>query len=788
MGGFARAGRGGFGVSKTQYLRYLAHTIYVTPLIMGVASAYVFAMVPQMQEIYLGLVEDADYGRGLAGLAAVSLFSALLYAWNHTEVTGRIDAIYPDHADIYFDRRVFDVRDLKTAFLASLPFFGLLIGLAQVYRHVLDAADTGFKSDALKSLPGLPDAIIGAGAATLLTYFAMLAFFYQFRKRTKCQKAFLYLCYALALLLIALPIFASETVLMASRFAGPLASTAFVLIELAVGARLSLWLMRKLLRLILAAPSAMLMVMDWLPLRARQAAIVMLPLIAVALISAGIILSGNSRVEQQEDFSARAGADLAPTFQAWLAERKTGSGRYPVFVVAAQGGGIYAASTAAAFLATMQDHCPAFARHIFGISAVSGGSVGASLFNAAFAESIERGTNRKAAVDVEPGCDSFFARQGELTRRLRKITQDDHISPVLAYLTPDFLGGLVSGGLWVSRRADRALGCGDSGWSGRDQILERSFMRSFRQWGPSRTGPSGAACSSQKDRDDPLLRPFSAGWSEKGDVPALILNATWVETGYRVAFSPFALGPLGGGTLYSFDNLYKKPADPPLIQAAVISARFPVLMPPWTFKLDKGSRLTFVDGGYADSSGTATALQLYNRLKELGGDQADIYMIVLTDKSKSLTAAAVVEPVGLKPMESWLYDFISPVTTLLSVRDLQSRKAVTEARTQLRDKMIVVQLDQASFPLPLGWKLSGLSSDIIRLTIGDPSRCVTAADRSDTAVSIANRNSCELKRIVDLLSPKTVSSQTLFPKLAPVAAPAPAAAPPKTLNAWAPAQ
>ena len=144
-------------------------------------------------------------------------------------------------------------------------------------------------------------------------------------------------------------------------------------------------------------------------------------------------------------------SDLAATFHAWLAERKTGSSRYPVFVVAAQGGGIYAASTAGAFLATMQDHCPAFARHVFAISAVSGGSVGASLFNAAFADSIARGTNRKAPVDVEPGCDSLFAKPGELSRRLRAITQDDHISPVLAYLVPDFLGGLIPGRLRSKR-------------------------------------------------------------------------------------------------------------------------------------------------------------------------------------------------------------------------------------------------------------------------------------------------------------------------------------------------
>jgi hypothetical protein len=135
----------------------------------------------------------------------------------------------------------------------------------------------------------------------------------------------------------------------------------------------------------------------------------------------------------------------------------------------------------------------------------------------------------------------------------------------------------------------------------------------------------------------------------------------------------------------------------------------------------------------------------------------------------------------------WLYDFFSPVTTLLSVRDLQSRKAVTEARTELGEKMIVVQLDQKAFPLPLGWKLSGLSSDIIRLTIGDPERCAAGGDRGNTTLSIANRNSCELKRIVDLISPKTVTSQFLFAKPAAtvaiskpdVARPSPVAASPE---------
>ncbi len=758
----ARPASGRFSIFTSQYFRLLAHTVYLTPLILGFAAAYLFAAVPQMQEVYLGIVEDADYGRGIAGLAAVSLFSALLYAWNHVEVSSRIDTIYPDHADIHLDRRILDVRDFKTAFAASLPFFGLLLGLAQVYRHVLDA-EVGLPRGALRALSQLPGAIIAAAAITLLVYLALLVLFYRFRKGTRRQKQLLYLFYGLTVVLVAVPIITPDTTLIASRLAGPLASTAFVMIELAVAVRLLFWFLRRIFSFVMALPSWFLLVTDRLPLGLRQAALVMLPLVVVAAISTGIILGENDIDEPRlEATPAKAGGDIGPAFHAWLAERKSGSSRYPVFVVAAQGGGIYAASTAGAFLAMMQDHCPAFARHVFAISAVSGGSVGASLFNAAFADSIARGTNRKAPVDVEPGCDSLFARPGELSRRLRAITQDDHISPVLAYLVPDFLRGIV---LATRRREsgepDRMSPCeGRSAWGSRDRILENSFIDSFKRTNPSIKSADGD-CPEQKERNL-LAQPFSDGWSQKGDVPALLLNATWVETGYRVAFAPFSLQSFGAGTLYSFDNLSGRPSDPSLIKAAVISARFPGLMPPWDFQLDKGSRLTFVDGGYADSSGAATALQLYKKLKELGGEDVDLYLITLTDKSKSLTSAAGVQPVGSTPVRGWLYDFFSPVNTLLSVRDLQSRKAVTEARTELSEKMIVVQLDQKAFPLPLGWKLSGLSSDVIRLTIGDPGRCTAADDGGDTAVSIANRNNCELKRIVDVISPKTVTSLSLF--------------------------
>ncbi|WP_340671948.1 hypothetical protein [Bradyrhizobium ottawaense] len=76
------------------------------------------------------------------------------------------------------------------------------------------------------------------------------------------------------------------------------------------------------------------------------------------------------------------------SFRDWLRQKPRLAeaerlGEYPVFIVAAQGGGIYAANNAARFLARMQDLCPAFRQHLFAISGVSGGSVGSAIFAAA---------------------------------------------------------------------------------------------------------------------------------------------------------------------------------------------------------------------------------------------------------------------------------------------------------------------------------------------------------------------------------------------------------------------
>jgi len=80
---------------------------------------------------------------------------------------------------------------------------------------------------------------------------------------------------------------------------------------------------------------------------------------------------------------------LEPSFLEWAQHRgdreQFASERkpYPIYIVAAEGGGLYAAYHVATALSRLQDACPNFAQHVFGISSVSGGSLGAAVFAAA---------------------------------------------------------------------------------------------------------------------------------------------------------------------------------------------------------------------------------------------------------------------------------------------------------------------------------------------------------------------------------------------------------------------
>jgi hypothetical protein len=469
---------------------------------------------------------------------------------------------------------------------------------------------------------------------------------------------------------------------------------------------------------------------------------------------------------------------LNQLFSDWLEARATGAGKadwqklqaqnadYPVFVVAAEGGGIYAADAVTSFLSTMQDMCPSFSQHVFAISGVSGGAVGSALFNAM------RSGKPFSTDDCNLNADVF--RPGTLTSLTSAMVREDHLSPALTLIMPDLVRKIGTFG---------AVDLNDS--FDRSSALEASFACSLLQVETLSCDPHTGTAGDMR---------FEDHWKPDGVAPALVLTSTWVETGYRVAFAPFMLHGASDGTLFSFPLRAGDPTDdfrthgitmdPPkqprtLIQAAMVSARFPGIVPAYTVtaKIDgPGTRLkwNFVDGGYVDNSGSSTALEIYQALDKLISDKTEdplpiknvrLYLVLLTDANFDPNLRDVADGTSFS-------DTVAPFSALLSVRGQLAGRAVTrsidllEPRANAADlagrgysadgmprHLLVVNLKQNNFNLPLGWKISNITDGVIRIMLGHPSLC---GDRAKDAkegdiTTVVQDNSCVKKRIANLL-------------------------------------
>jgi hypothetical protein len=441
-------------------------------------------------------------------------------------------------------------------------------------------------------------------------------------------------------------------------------------------------------------------------------------------------------VRQGRSFSVEPHAGSAPDlrikFMDWLGQRVDAtaySGRpYPVFIIAVEGGGIYAASAASLFLAKLEDANPGFSQHVFAISGVEGGAIGATVFQALM--------QSKSAPNKPPAT--------PLVATVSRIMQDDHLSPLVGAIIPEFLGAAAIG------RAEAVAG---------------SFRYSVRQ-------EDRAAGRALDER-------FANHWTEKSEAPALLLNSTWAETGFRVAFSPFALHGYDD-SLYSFTD-ENMPGDQQvnLMDAAVVSARLPGMLPPYSITMKAGDRelpWNFVDGGYSDISGASTALTIYRALASVPGN-AEVKLILLTSSNPQPD----LTPNKVSISGTVFRDTLAPFTSLLKVRQMLGNQAVARVCEELKTRgdctleasnpespLKLVELEVETYDLPIGWKLSHATFEMIRWMVGDRRLCRSdnaglTNRRSDDTPEFnehtVERNSCVLKWVADLLQTNRVRAQ-----------------------------
>ena len=758
------------------HLRYQIRTIFWGPLIAGMSILFLFAGIPQSREVYLGIIEANELRNALVGLIFVGFLCALLNYWQYKLTTNMIDRSYLEHGDRAIDRVMMTMRRYLVIVCACLPLIGLGLGLGFLVLEAREARskfgsamahlagdnwgatfpEFGTATTVLSLVPVyLVAGVIFAGIVAYLIFTYALPSDFLVKWRARVRPAIFYAGAALTVAAMVMPLTCQDCVVAASQALGPLAVGTIVLIAgvfcvmfVSIASSVNRWPIMGIVTSFLVVYMALQI---WRALTPSDKTA--LPSPTAQVYSDQVLLD-----QYKAWFAARKKADV-PAFDI----AKGRSGRYPVFIVAAQGGGIYAMSAAASFLAAMQDTCPGFAQHVFAISGVSGGAVGAALFSA---------LNAQQPLTSEIGCgnESNAREETSLSEKTKRVVRQDHLSPALAMIWPDIVR---------KYREDVSFD--------RSSLLERSLACAFEP--PTNWRTCGGAGANVLDVKG-LRVPFSAHWKPDLRSPALVLNTTWVETGFRAAFAPFPLHSISDGTLYTFYGSDAKypgkgdfevvgasvPNNRSLIEAAFVSARFPLIVPAWPINATLSERppLTrhwnFVDGGYVDNSGASTALELYAALKEhIGktGDPVDLYLVLLT--------AADISP-NLRDIKDGtsFSDTVAPATALLSVRGQLSSRAVIRAIDQIEPnprpgqlagragatKVLVVNQKQSTFELPLGWKISQTTDDIVRLMLGRSDLCNAQPhgplDESiRDAVSVIRDNSCVKLRLMNLLQGKT---------------------------------
>jgi hypothetical protein len=440
---------------------------------------------------------------------------------------------------------------------------------------------------------------------------------------------------------------------------------------------------------------------------------------------------------------------LLAAFDAWLDARKDkadfAAGTYPVYIVAARGGGMYAAQHTARFLARAQDLYPNFAHHVFAVSAVSGGSIGASLFSALVNE-------RQRQLGASPPL--VAAAAGERWF-------EEHAN---AFLDNDFLASVTAATLFRDTVA-RLIPCLDVS-VGQVRLCPTAFLDRARAFEETLELTWDARAPHLGAKTNPFRDSFARHWDPAGGSPALLLNTTEVETGERVVLAPFKLENEDVPSLLSLTERAPE-LHVSLSTAAGLSARFPGIgSAGWYHARTAGGKVKrrLVDGGYFDNSGVATALDVIAVIRRQR-PQASLILIALTGADGE-TADTPDYGFG---------EIMSPLRTLEGIRRTRADLAIEQAHRTLDGARCRIGTGEEPAPcayegsvrqtalaagdrlLPLGWFLSKRSRDRIAWSVGEPDLCgvatvpPSASLRERSAAHVRSSNSCLLRKVGDEL-------------------------------------
>lgn len=453
-------------------------------------------------------------------------------------------------------------------------------------------------------------------------------------------------------------------------------------------------------------------------------------------------------------------------FDEWLGRFAKDAPSPTAFVVVSEGGGARAEYLTAVVLQALRARCTDFNNRHFATIGVSGGSVGAAL-------------SSMSELAASPDCNNISAFKADESVAVAAAGLD-LLGPALrGFLLKDLPYQLLPNSLW---RTQGQAPQGEVSRTGgdRSQYMEEAIGRFFL--GREKSSVENFLLVSgfmRQDERHKAVRPenylFSAAWDgPTGNRPGLILLATDVATGRRVAASHFRFaaaipsfedclpqksgGPdPAGGKLLSLSDIMPG-REPTLLGAALASARFPIISPAAALPCT-GPTWSLVDGGYFENSGLTTALELVENMaagaKQHGLPPKKVNVVLIRLENGEAITQKKDEP------GSSFSEYLSPLRAFGGTREARAelaRSSVDQAANRGTygtdcDKgdgacinLIQVPLKLAPCPvtIPLAWSLSDGAKAEIRQQLGiEPS--------SSTCVGkIGEINKKQFERIFEL--------------------------------------
>ncbi len=399
--------------------------------------------------------------------------------------------------------------------------------------------------------------------------------------------------------------------------------------------------------------------------------------------------------------------DVTQAFDRWragLAPRQYG---VPIIFVISQGGASRAGYWTGDALSVLEQETGGdFSRHVFAISSISGGSLGAAGF--------------LAAIRDQPD----LAAAGRLRQRVACFTEQDYLSPALGgLLFPDLIQRFNPlPGVRLPDRA-RALELGwEAGWS---------------------KTCDGAAAGVNGGR---MGQGFLNLWDRPNGpwLPMLMVGGVRLETGRPLITSSMAFRS-GAAPFIDAEDFHEVAGQDVRLSTAILNgARFPYISPGGT--LPKGGHI--VDGGYFDATGVEAVREL--ALSMFRPDSQ------LTAARGALPAIAV-RPVYLlllngeaspdaKPAKG-AQDLLGPLRGIFHSREahgrlLRTNLDQTHPGVPGRDgEVITISLCD---PVAMDWALSEVATQTLRQDV--------ALDRPNPNPVLACHNASAMKRLKAILA------------------------------------